>query len=117
MRISDWSSDVCSSDLLVLQTPQEENGLKKIRLTPLFFRRIHKWVGLILGLQFVLWTLSGSVMALLDKDKVAAHAHDMGHAHPLPGGEYFDVGALSTGDPVLGAIGRASCRERVCQYV
>ena len=76
--------------------------MKKIRLTPLFFRRIHKWVGLILGLQFVLWTLSGSMMALLDKDKVAAHAHDMGHAHPLPGGEYFDVGALSTGDPVLG---------------
>src|SRR3546814_20066086 len=76
--------------------------MKKIRLTPLFFRRIHKWVGLILGLQFVLWTLSGSMMALLDKDQVAAHAHDMGHAHPLPGGEYFDVGALSTSDPVLG---------------
>src|SRR3546814_14112129 len=45
-------------------------------------------------------------MALLDKDKVAAHAHDMGHAHPLPGGEYFDVGALSTGDPVLGVVVR-----------
>src|SRR3546814_7505930 len=43
-------------------------------------------------------------MALLDKDKVAAHAHDMGHAHPWPGGEYFDVGALSTGDPVLGVV-------------
>ena len=39
--------------------------MKRIRLTPLFFRRIHKWVGLILGLQFLLWALSGSVMALL----------------------------------------------------
>src|SRR3546814_10257301 len=79
MRISDWSSDVCSSDLaprrdlerlchgadgrlvadLVLPAPQEEKGMKRIRLTPLFFRRIHKWVGLILGLQFLLWALSG----------------------------------------------------------
>ena len=47
--------------------------MKRIRLTPLFFRRIHKWVGLILGLQFLLWALSGSVMALLDKDKVGGH--------------------------------------------
>src|SRR3546814_1971246 len=62
MRISDWSSDVCSSDL-----------------TPLFFRRIHKWVGLILGLQFLLWALSGSVMALLDKDRVGGHGVGMSH--------------------------------------
>ena len=78
--------------------------MKKIRLTPLFFRRIHKWVGLILGLQFVLWTLSGSVMALLDKDEVAAHDHSMGHAHPLPEGAYFDVAALSNGEPVQGVV-------------
>src|SRR3546814_3064237 len=96
MRISDWSSDVCSSDLaprrdlerlchgadgrlvadLVLPAPQEEKGMKRIRLTPLFFRRIHKWVGLILGLQFLLWALSGSVMALLDKNKVGGHGGD-----------------------------------------
>src|SRR3546814_5888438 len=48
---------------LVLQAPQEADGMKSIRLTPLFFRRIHKWVGLILGLQFLLWALSGAVMA------------------------------------------------------
>ena len=47
--------------------------MKKIRLTPLLFRRIHKWVGLILSLQFLLWALSGSVMALLDKDRVGGH--------------------------------------------
>lgn len=43
------------------------------RLSPLFFRRIHKWVGLILGLQFILWTLSGAMMALLDAEKVGGH--------------------------------------------
>jgi len=78
--------------------------MKKIRFTPLFFRRIHKWVGLIIGLQFLLWALSGSVMALLDKDKVGGHGGGMGHSHPLPAGEYFDVAALPRGEPVEGLI-------------
>jgi Na+-transporting NADH:ubiquinone oxidoreductase subunit F len=36
-----------------------------------WMRRIHKWVGLILAIQFVLWMSSGVVMSLLDGDKVA----------------------------------------------
>ena len=78
--------------------------MKRIRLTPLFFRRIHKWVGLILGLQFLLWALSGSVMALLDKDKVGGHGGGMSHAHPLPAGEYFDLATLPHREPVTGVI-------------
>lgn len=78
--------------------------MSKFRLSPLMFRRIHKWVGLILGLQFLLWTLSGSVMALLDKDKVRAHgSHDMAaHGHMLPEGDYFDLTQMTHKDPVLG---------------
>ena len=76
--------------------------MTKIRLTPLFFRRIHKWVGLILGIQFVLWALSGSVMALLDKDKVGGHGSGMSHTHVLPAAEYVDVAALARGEPVTG---------------
>lgn len=34
-------------------------------------RVLHKWIGLIIGLQFLLWTLSGTVMALLPMDEVA----------------------------------------------
>lgn len=34
-------------------------------------RVLHKWIGLIIGFQFVLWTLSGTVMALLPMAKVA----------------------------------------------
>ncbi|CAN5366333.1 hypothetical protein BH10PSE2_BH10PSE2_03680 [soil metagenome] len=34
-------------------------------------RKLHKWVGLILGLQFILWSFSGAMMALLDSDKVS----------------------------------------------
>lgn len=42
-----------------------------MRLSPLLFRRIHKWIGLILGLQFLLWTVSGTMMAILDQETVA----------------------------------------------
>jgi uncharacterized iron-regulated membrane protein len=42
-----------------------------MRLSPLLFRRIHKWIGLILGVQFVIWTISGAVMAVLDMEAVA----------------------------------------------
>lgn len=31
--------------------------------------RIHKWVGLAVGLQFVLWAISGAAMALLDMER------------------------------------------------
>ena len=34
-------------------------------------RALHKWFGLVLGLQFLLWALSGAVMALLDHHKVS----------------------------------------------
>jgi Na+-transporting NADH:ubiquinone oxidoreductase subunit F len=34
-------------------------------------RFLHKWIGLIIGLQFLLWTLSGTIMALLPMDQVA----------------------------------------------
>ncbi|MFN9926897.1 MAG: PepSY domain-containing protein [Phenylobacterium sp.] len=33
-------------------------------------RTLHKWFGLVLGLQFLIWALSGTVMALLDHGKV-----------------------------------------------
>ena len=46
----------------------------KFRIQPILWRKIHKWVGLVLGLQFVLWTFSGAVMALLDSDKVGGHS-------------------------------------------
>ena len=37
----------------------------------IWLRRIHKWVGLAIGLQFVLWAVSGAAMALLDMETVA----------------------------------------------
>ena len=37
----------------------------------IWLRRIHKWVGLAIGLQFVLWAISGAAMALLGMETVA----------------------------------------------
>jgi hypothetical protein len=40
--------------------------------SPMFLIRwLHKWFGLVLGLQFLLWASSGAVMALLDHHKVS----------------------------------------------
>ncbi len=53
-------------------------------------RWLHKWFGLVLGLQLLLWTVSGATMALLDHHKVAAEdailpvAQIQAPAAPLP---------------------------------
>ena len=38
-------------------------------MTP-WMRKIHKWIGLLIGIQLVLWMSSGVVMSLLDSNKV-----------------------------------------------
>lgn len=41
-------------------------------MTP-WMRWLHKWVGLLIGLQFVLWMASGLMMGLLPHDEVQGH--------------------------------------------
>jgi uncharacterized iron-regulated membrane protein len=50
----------------------------------IWLRRIHKWVGLVIGLQFLVWAISGAAMALLSMDEVAGGPMAEHHAHPLP---------------------------------
>lgn len=52
--------------------------------TPLLFRRIHKWMGLVIGFQIVVWTLSGTAMALLDMGAVAGPAPQPQLLRPWP---------------------------------
>src|SRR3546814_7433679 len=80
MRISDWSSDVCSSDL-ILNAPNNPSGAVYSReelrgLADVLLRHPHVWV----------------------------MTDDMYEHILFDGREYAK-------------IGRASCRERVCQYV
>ena len=37
----------------------------------IWLRKIHKWVGLVIGLQFLVWAISGAAMALISMDEVA----------------------------------------------
>src|SRR3546814_8127646 len=79
MRISDWSSDVCSSDLI-------DHGLK-------------------LDLRDILQTARPDATGVVDEDVEAAE-----------GGKcLFERRGTAFGR--RDKIGRASCRERVCQYV
>jgi len=52
----------------------------------IWLRRVHKWIGLVIGLQFVLWAISGTAMALLSMDKVAGGEMAEHRASPVPGG-------------------------------
>src|SRR3546814_8361439 len=87
MRISDWSSDVCFSDLQGRGVAAEREGIDRLR-------RGHGAEGIgRLGRR--------RERVAVRHDRSGRHA---GFAHvERPGG--------------LEEIGRASCRERVCQYV
>src|SRR3546814_10884025 len=81
MRISDWSSDVCSSDLIGI--PADLSSLAGIKML---------------------------VEAIGEREK-ALHilVNNAGTLVDAPVDEYPEEG--------WDQIGRASCRERVCQYV
>src|SRR3546814_7998335 len=87
MLISDWSSDVCSSDLeyTLMQSFGFEGGLRKDS-----------------GKNSTAY--GGILQDTLDKAKAAG----------VPGLEHVD---RPDGLGFDQQIGRASCRERVCQYV
>src|SRR3546814_4665760 len=92
MRISYWSSDVCSSDLGVGlgQMLHMEGARATLRFQ---HRRLHEWPP------------EGGVSTLCRAEPMDRHATQMALSEKL-------LRALD-----WQAIGRASCRERVCQYV
>src|SRR3546814_4712308 len=84
MRISDWSSDVCSSDLPFFRIPQAMHGTHPISVAPMME-----------------WT-----------DRHCRYFLRLISRHALLYTEMITTAAVLRGE-----IGRASCRERVCQYV
>lgn len=51
-------------------------------MTP-WMRRIHKWIGLVVGVQLLLWMSSGLMMGLLEHDEVQGH-NSRAHAGERP---------------------------------
>src|SRR3546814_4495873 len=93
LRMSDWSSDVCSSDLLIVW---QHDGRTKAGKEE---RAEH---------AEVLDTEAAVAVTMAQRDQILGMA-DALRAHPLVA-KILDV---STAEE----IGRASCRESVCQYV
>src|SRR3546814_14105753 len=96
MRISDWSSDVCSSDLRDCPTPVRE----------------HPWRRYAMAASVALAAFAGTV----------AYDHLVGRVSTERGEVRriaLEDGSILTlnGDSEVQEIGRASCRERGCQYV
>src|SRR3546814_7563300 len=102
MRISDWSSDVCSSDLLRL-------GLG---------RRGTRLVGL--GLEQFLGRFAIDKLIVFAADRIGLDQHAALYLRHRadPAARRLDERARDGGGGAVGLeIGSASCRERVCQYV
>src|SRR3546814_5462288 len=109
MRISDWSSDVCSSDL---------NGFDiEIRFQRLMV--LPYLVGLIRLIPVQRIPVFERINGYGSDSQLVARTADSDRDFTAIGNEYlFDVHGFIF--PVLrlfAQIGRASCRERVCQYV
>lgn len=68
----------------------------------IWLRKIHKWVGLVIGLQVLLWTVSGTAMALLDMDEVdgGPAAEQATKALPAGGPGWRQVQQALAGMPV-----------------
>src|SRR3546814_20015750 len=120
MRISDWSSDVCSSDLAKFAVEHMANA-KMRRYATSLARYAAEWNVL---------TMRIMLMARKDRDQVSAASHHFlmysgyvtmayfwGLQAAVASGKLAKGGSESPEFYKAKQIGRASCRERVCQYV
>src|SRR3546814_17834050 len=100
MRISDWSSDVCSSDLGVDRDPYLLTPGPLTTSLETKQAMLHDW---------------GS----RDQEFIAFNARVRERLVELAGGvgRYTTVPIQGSGTFAVEEIGRASCWERVCQYV
>src|SRR3546814_17241597 len=98
MRISDWSSDVCSSDLGV-QLDNTFDALYEVQDKVRVVHTRHEQGAAYMALGY------------------AQATGKVGTCIVVPGPGVLNTGAALSTAAGSNEIGRASCRERVCQYV
>src|SRR3546814_11490230 len=115
MRISDWSSDVCSSDLLEADCDYHQR-----RAAIAAFNRRSPILKRGLALTPVKFGISFTLTAY-NQAGALVHIYRDGSIHLNHGGTEMGQGLYTKVAQVVAEafqeIGRASCRERVCQYV
>src|SRR3546814_13750107 len=100
MRISDWSSDVCSSDLVL-----KGQGEKMVMGARLSLRKT------LIVFQFVIAQVFIVSALIIGQQLSYTLGKDLGFTHDA----VVNIPMPYRSDQ--GEIGRASWRERVCQYV
>src|SRR3546814_15405041 len=102
MRISDWSSDVCSSDLAL-----RYGIVNKVVPDDQVEAAAYEWAAKIAeGAPLTARWHKQFIYRLMEPAPLTEAEKDMGY-------DAFDTEDFQRGYK----IGRASCRERVCQYV
>src|SRR3546814_19616039 len=101
MRISDWSSDVCSSDLL---NQQDDRNLARFEMAVSEFAEV---------MECYLMTGEADYQLRVLVSSLGAFEEFLRHKLTKVEG----VAQVTTSFALRPEIGRASCRERVCQYV
>src|SRR3546814_14759239 len=109
MRISDWSSDVCSSDLFDLECC----GALAILSTDFLAAQARRFLSVA-----TFWKLVAAIECRVVPPLALDHLPDKAARELI---QFFAVNRLDatvvTGNIAKLEIGRASCRERVWQYV
>src|SRR3546814_13470118 len=106
MRISDWSSDVCSSDLTVVGVCNGFQVLTEAGLLPGALMRNG-------GIKFVCRDVA---LTVENSQSAFTSRYDAGEQVTFPVAHH-DGNYVADEATLDRQIGRASCRERVCQYV
>src|SRR3546814_11532175 len=110
MRISDWSSDVCSSDLAVDTTSAVVGTTLTLDLVESLptGRNYQSYLQIVPGVK----PSSGGNPS----SKSGVNYTDIGGTTGTSSDNVYYLDGVDVTDP-NSEIGRASCRERVCQYV
>jgi len=88
-----------------------------VTIKSIWLRRIHKWIGFVIGLQFLIWAISGAAMALLDMDEVEGGAKAEMAAPTLPtdGTAWPRVQQALAGQPVTALAIRSLPRGQILE--
>src|SRR3546814_20780920 len=113
MRISDWSSDVCSSDLVRVTVDRDAVGIQFHDLVQRTAEAVHT-----LERQTIDQVDAGRTERRLTR-RLKHLAGLLEALDPVDRLLHHRIEILDTDRDTVEAqqIGRASCRERVCQYV
>ena len=73
----------------------------------IFFRKLHKWLNLIIGAQLIIWLLTGTIISFIDQDKASGNVTRVASSDgsSLSTSEsYFPVSRLPLGESIIRTV-------------